>query len=81
MLLEMFNELTFPVAVIPFEPCEPVIPGELAIPLLPVTTPPVPTTKDPDVTVHVEVAVVILASQTTAAVARRGTVLKLKVTS
>jgi hypothetical protein len=77
MLLEMFIKLTFPVAVIAFEPCEPAIPGELAIPLPPVTTPPVPTSTDPDVTVQVEVAVVMLASQTGAAVARRGTVTKL----
>jgi hypothetical protein len=75
MLLEILIRLTLPVADIPFGPAEP----ELAA--LPATFPPLPTSTDPDVTVQVEVTVVILASQTTAAVARRGTVLKLKVTS
>jgi hypothetical protein len=75
MLLEIFIRLTLPVADIPFGPTEP----ELAA--LPATCPPLPISTDPDVTVQVEVTVVILASQTTAAVARRGTVLKLKVTS
>jgi hypothetical protein len=74
-LLEILIKLTFPVAVIAFEPCEP------KLPLLPVTTPPVPTSTDPDVTVQVEVTVVILASQTAAAVARKGTVTKLTATS
>jgi hypothetical protein len=75
MLLEILIESTLPVAAIAFEPCEPEAPS------LPVTTPPVPTSTDPDVTVQVEVAVVILASQTAAAVTRRGTVTKLTTVS
>jgi hypothetical protein len=63
MLLEILIRLTLPVADIPFEPCEP------GIPALPVTSPPVPTSTDPDVTVQVGTAVVILESQITAAVA------------
>jgi hypothetical protein len=71
MLLEIFIRLTLPVADIPFGPTEP----ELAA--LPATCPPLPTSTDPDVTVQVELTVMILASQTAAAVARRGTVTKL----
>ena len=54
-----------PVAAMPFEPCEP------GIPLLPVIDPPAPTSTDPDVTVQVETAVVILEAQVAAAVAGR----------